>query len=301
MHTLRLLGTVLVGLVAALIAGCGGARVVSPEAPAETIQRVFLLPPKPVDRTALRWRDVAEGLYTRAFRRTFSYDNTSVSSVSVEWPGQAPVFRGTLTATRVKPNFAYQMKLVGRTNITTVDSPPPTVGPAEWASWQLGHAGRWWCVEDAWNVSDADLAWHLAQGHHILGYLLVDFFIADPDGMAVRPFRLNSTYHVLWRTNQRARQPNDSRPRPYDIVRGAWGYDLPNPQPGEHVAVYAEWEPSRPVPGQVRLPDGRYSVLFNITEESFHDNMGTPVPHGGFWAQVLEGPINFRIVGIVSG
>jgi hypothetical protein len=301
MRILRSLGIASIGLLVGILAGCGGGRVTGSEEPAAHVERVVLVPPKPVDRSALRWRDVAEGLYSRAFRRSFSYADPSVSSVAVQWPGQAPLFRGTLTATRVKPNFAYQIKLVGRTNITTADAPAPTAGPQEWASWQLGHAGRWWCVTDGWNVSDADLASHLAQGHYVIGYLLLDFFITDLEGAAVKSFRLNSTYHVLWRTDQRVPQPNDSRLKSCDLIRGAWGYDFSHPRRGGHVEVYAEWEPDRPLPGQVRLPDGRYPVLFNITEESFHDNLGNSVPHGGFWAQVLEGPMNFRIVSDVAG
>jgi hypothetical protein len=294
---MRTIGVVLalgMGVMGALLAGCGGYGA-APEGGFEPNGAAHRLPAKAVNDTDLRWRDIPGFLYAEGFRSTFSYADRR-SRVSVTWDHPARTLSGTLTAERLKPNFAYQMKLVGSSKITSATQPPdPRKDAAGWASWQLGRNGRWWCATDAWNVSDADLESHLLAGHTVYGYLLFDFFITDAYGNATKPFALKSTYHVLWRVDQRARGANDSPIVTHDIYRGAWGYGLTEPPAyADQVGVYAEWEPNRPVPGEVKLPAGTYPVLFNITEESFHDNLGNAVPYGGFWAQVLEGDISFR-------
>ena len=268
--------------------GCGGSSV-----PVGVVDDLL---PRPSEPAALRWRDIAGVVYGEAFRSGFSYDaDTSYVTVAADDRGRA--FRGTLTAVGLKPNFAYQMKLLGRTPITSAEGTADLAEEA-WASWQVGHQGRWWCIDDAWNVSDGQLAAHLNQGHRVTGYLLFEFFITDEDGNATVPFSLDSSYHVLWRTDQRGNEPNDSPVLWRDIVRGPYGYGLDPAELGERVGVYAEWEPGRPTPGTVELAAGRYPLLLNLTEESFHDNLGgPPVEHGGVWAQVLEGEVEFEVTG----
>jgi hypothetical protein len=281
------------GLPVAL-AGCGGMDAFAPAAvsPAGTRDR---LPAKAVSAGDLRWRDIEGYLYGTPFRTRFSYANPE-SSVGVAWDSPARTLSGTLTGVKLKPNFAYQMKLVGRSSVVSAQGPPASASdPEGWASWQLGHNGRWWCLTDEWNVTDAELDSHLRQGHDVRGYLLFDFFLTNARGNVTKPFALKSTYHVLWRKDQRAPGANDSTVVWHKIRRGAWGYGLPNPPVlAGAVGVYAEWEPGRALPGQVTLPAGPYPVLLNITEESFHDNLGNSVPYGGFWAQVLEGRITVR-------
>ena len=286
-----LLGAVAVVLV--LLLGCGGASLGPPGSDVQqgTMDR---LPVKPVNAGDLRWLDISEFPYAESFRTGFDYSNAD-SYASAAWNDSAPTLSGTLTAVQLKPNFAYQMKLVGKANITSARTPPSAkTNPEGWASWQLGNSGRWWCATCGWNVADSDLASHLRRGHYVIGYLLFDFFVTDAGGNAVKPFALKSTYHVLWRADQRTRGANDSPILWQDLSRGNWGYGLDPAQPGPRVGVYAEWEPSRPKPGKVRLPAGIYPVWFNLTEESFHDNLGNTVPYGGFWAQVLEGGVTFR-------
>jgi hypothetical protein len=283
----------LAGAIVLALAGCGGTDALGPGpvSPGGTTDR---LPAKSVSSGDLRWRDISGYLYADAFRAAFGYTNPE-SYVRVVWDDTARTLSGTLTAVRLKPNFAYQMKLVGRSTIGNARRPAsPTSDPMGWASWQLGNNGRWWCLTDAWNVSDSELSSHLKRRHQVIGYLLFDFLITDAQGNATKPFALKSTYHVLWRSDQRARGANDSAIVPHDLYRGAWGYGLTDPPALEGTTgVYAEWEPNRPLPGQVKLPAGPYPILLNITEESFHDNLGNTVPYGGFWAQVLEGQITF--------
>ena len=250
------------------------------------------LPPKPVVPGDLRWLDIPGGEYAAAFPDDEFYFNTG--SVAIDWDDYSQTLSGTLTATGIKPNFAYQMKLIGKAGITSATTPPSAeTDPEGWASWQIGHNGRWWCHECEWNVADGEVSTHVSAGHTVVGYLLFDFFITDRHGDATKPFALDSSYHVLWRTDQRPKGSDDSATVTHDIWRGSWGYGNDPAVEGPTVGVYAEWEDGRPTPGTLALPVGTYPVRFNLTEESFHDNLGNTVPLGGFWAQVYEGDLTF--------
>ena len=259
----------------------------------------MILDPRPMSPDAawtLRWRDLAGSPYAEGFRDEQFYDRGERSHVAVTWAERGATFSGTLKAAGLKPNFAYQMKLTGRVPATGERRPPaPDRDPEGGASWQLGHNGRWLCQTCGSNVSDAELRAHVKRGHLVYGYLLFDFFITDADGNATRPFALDSSYHVLWRTDQREPPRADSPVVWHPITRGPWGYLLDAPAAGETVGVFAEGEPDRPGPGRARLPAGSYPVRFNITEESFHANLSYDEEHGGFWAQVLESDIAFVV------
>lgn len=272
------------------LTGCGSSER-SQEPPAT---QTATLTPRTVTPDHLRRRDIAGESYSPAFRESFTYEG----QFSVTWQTEADTLRGTLVVTGAKPNFAYQMKLVGRTPITTAQAPKASPGdPEAWACWQLGHVGRWWCEQDGWNVADGELADHLRLGHTVHGYLLFDFLLTDAEGNARQSFALDSSFHVLWRDDQRERTGADSQVRGGQIVRGSWGYGLSGePVSVGQVGLFAEGEPNRPAPGEARLPAGEYSVWLNITEESFHDNLGTEVFGGGFWAQVLETNLRFTVV-----
>jgi hypothetical protein len=255
------------------------------------------LQPMAVAADALRWRDIEGQIYESSFRSSFSYGSSG--SVVVEWTDAGQAFGGTLTATSVKPNFAYQIKLVGRAPITSATAPPDPQTDAEgWASWQLGSRGRWWDQTAQWNLSDAELPGALTAGHDVIGYLLMDFFVTDRDGSATKSFLLDSSYHVLWRTDQKTPTSGDSAVVNHTIWRGLWGYGSDPVVEGSTVGVYAEGEPGRPAPGTLVMPYGVYPITLNITEESFHDNMQYPRitrRYGGFWAQVLEGNLTFQM------
>lgn len=253
-----------------------------------TAGSIVTLTPRAVRPTDLRWRDVLGQVYADSFRATFSYGR----QVTVTLTSDPPHCQGTLVASGLKPNFAYQMKLVGRKRILSARrAPNARTDPHGWASWQLGRKGRWWCATENWNVTDRDLDQHLRAGHEVYGYLLFDFFLTDADGNAVKSFAVNSSYHVLWRTDQRTPTRADSAVLSHHVIRGLWGYGLTPPVTAGVVKLFAEAEPTRPRPGRVTLPAGPYPVWFNITEESFHDNLESSAPGGGFWAQVLQGAI----------
>jgi len=258
--------------------------------------------------------DIGGVVYSEAFRREFSYENTATSFVSVTLDSPANTVRGTLSAVGLKPNFAYQVKLVGKTPIATAGPPPvEDAGGEAWASWQLGHAGRWCCLDDGSSIFGAQLAEHLDSGRRVTGYLFFDFLITDEHGSATLPIHIDSSFHVLWLGDSGWRMANDIEPRCHDIARDAYGYSGEAVGEGERVSIWAEWERDRSVPGTVALPGGTYSVLLVLTEESFHANSGWPtldagqrtrdvsarpeVRYGGSWAQVLEGEVEFEVTG----
>jgi hypothetical protein len=82
-----------------------------------------------------RWRDVADQLYNTAYRDTYNYTQALVQVIfdAVDRP-----LHGTLTAFNLKPNFAYQLKLVG-THWTSANE-------------RIGLAGRWW--QEMWDGAD---------------------------------------------------------------------------------------------------------------------------------------------------
>ena len=56
-------------------------------------------------------------------------------------------------------------------------------------------------------------------------------------------------------------------------------------QSDEVRSIYAEWEPTRALPGELALPAGTYAVRLFLTEESFHESAGSPP--SGTWATVM--------------
>ena len=235
-----------------------------------------------------RWMDVADNLYSYTYQSSFTY---AQSLVTISYNNTSDTFSGTLTATGLKPNFAYQMKLVGDSDMDG------------WSNEKLGYAGRWWRVQPSpGNSNDTDYDNNKDDPNFIYqGYLLFDYFSTDQQGSATVSFSVNSSYHVLWATNDSTgagtghKNPgaNDSAVIYYDFVASpainsaVYSTDYGN----AHVGVFAEWEPGRDLPGQLSLPMGEYLFKFVLTEESFHQS-----GLGGGWASVLVGDINFTAI-----
>jgi len=222
-----------------------------------------------------RWRDVATYVYSPAYQATYLYDS---AGVTVDFDRcRDSVFAGHLTATDLKPNFAYQIKLVGK--------PEGIWGSAgdDTTNERIGYAGRWWRVTpNPGNSNDADYEAHRDDPDYIYeGYLVFDFFTTDRFGAAELDFASTSSYHVLWWEDQRTRGSCDS-PVEWSTVTGfasdpAYDEDV---GPTE-VGVYAEIE--RLCYGETTLPGGHYNCRFALTEESFHQSG----PGEGGWATVL--------------
>jgi len=234
-----------------------------------------------------RWRDVATNPFAATVKNLLYYNQ---ANVTVTYADSAGTFQGTIVATNLKPNFAYQIKLMGK--------PTHSGGTAEdWANEQLGYNGRWWVDEydnsgvwvSGWNSTDTEYAYwknlNFTDGSHVYvfqGYMLFDYIVTDVAGKATKPFSLDSSFHVLWKTSQRRRKANDSTPRTYTIVAAANAWYLQDYKQTD-VSIYAEWEPGRPLPGKVRLPNGDYNVRLLLTEESFHET----ADGSGYWATVM--------------
>lgn len=77
-----------------------------------------------------RWLDVADQEYSAVYRTNYNYTQARV--VVNFAPSPQPV-QGTLLATNLKPNFAYQLKLVGNSGTA--------------ANERIGLAGRYWQEE----------------------------------------------------------------------------------------------------------------------------------------------------------
>ncbi len=223
-----------------------------------------------------RWRDIAGNLYAVAYQDTYLYDD-ALAAITFE-SCQDSVFAGVVSGTNLKPNFAYQVKLVGK--------PEGVWGPDgdDVTNERLGYAGRWWrMTPNPGNSSDSDYEAHRDDPDYIYeGYLLFDFFVTDSLGLADAGFATESSYHVLWWEHQRARGPCDS-PVEWSTVVGyatdpAYDEDI---GPVD-IGVYAEIE--RLCEGETTLPAGTYDCRFILTEESFHQSG----EGDGNWASVLK-------------
>jgi hypothetical protein len=249
-----------------------------------------------------RWRDTATTPYDVGKITTYDYAS---ATVVFAYPVRAPTFGGALTGSNLKPNFTYQVKLNGKPNAFW--------GPEgdDLANERIGFAGRWWLnkVEKAtetvvggWNSDDAEyLAWK-AQGftdgvydYVYEGYLLFAYLVTDENSQVARNVTLDSSFHVLWKTVQRTPGPKDSAPTAHTFVVNETSDWYANSQPDEVRSIYAEWEPTRALPGELALPAGAYAVRLFLTEESFHESAGAPP--SGSWATVMtHDDVQFTIV-----
>jgi hypothetical protein len=248
--------------------------------------------------SAERWMDVADQVYSISYQGSYEY---SQAPVSVQYSVFGEILTGTLTAQNLKPNFAYQLKLVG------------TPGTAD--NELIGYAGRWWQEEwdgAAWvkgqNLNDKgtgyapypnDAAYLAGKSitdsssptglhYRYTGYLLFGYFITDSNGDTTLYFETGNCCHVLWKTNQRDRVAEDGplKSVTFDPVLST-AYDVD--YPSSTISIYGEWE--RLPMGSVNLDTGSYNCQLVLTEESFH---GTGELEGN-WAAAVGTEISFTI------
>ena len=249
-----------------------------------------------------RWMDAANHLYSASYQSTYEY---SQASVTVAFYNDASVLHGTLTASNLKPHFAYQFKVVG----------DPYLDPA--GNERIGYTGRWWQEEwdgSQWtggaNLNDKgdgffpnpnDLTYQarrdipdnnlLGKHYRYTGYLVFDYFFTDENGSAVVNFLANDSYHVLWKTPPETPGGNDG-----PVVSTTFAVTLPDPVAAYDTAygstsvdIFGEWE--RLPKDNVMLPPGEYTASFLLTEESFH---GGGLEGG--WASAMGKQVSFTIV-----
>ncbi|MCJ7570581.1 MAG: hypothetical protein MUO82_01710, partial [Candidatus Thermoplasmatota archaeon] len=250
-----------------------------------------------------RWLDIANQLYSNNYKTTYNYTQ---AQVEVSFDDIGETFQGTLSSENLKPNFAYQVKLVGY--------------PGTDANEQIGLAGRWWQEEwngTAWvngqNLNNKgngsspnpnDNLYYLRKNitepssptglkYKFTGYLVFDYFITDEYGNATITFEANSSYHVLWKTTQRTHTVDDGpiKNSTFDVNISSPAYDIDYPQ--QTVAIFGEWE-RLPV-GQLFLNPGCYDCQFVLTEESFLGDGGV---NAGNWAAAMGKNVSFEIADV---
>ena len=249
-----------------------------------------------------RGLDVANQMYVDGYEDTYDY---SSASVSVDFFTGAQTLHGTLVASGLKPNFAYQFKLYG---IPETDS-----------NEQIGLTGRW--NEEEWDGSvwvdngnlnskgdgsspnPNDVVYFARRDvlddiggsptgkkYRYTGYLVFDYFITNEAGNATLVFAQDSSYHVLFKTSQRTRTADDGPIKSYTFVGGnpdpVSAYDTVYSETTEE--VFGEWE--RLPAGGMQLPSAHYEGKFWLTEESFH---GSGV--AGSWGAAMEGAVSFDL------
>jgi hypothetical protein len=274
--------------------------------------------------STFRGRDIADNDYREGFFHgpdgPFSrYEGREVT-LTYERTGGA--FRGRIVARGLKPNFSYQMKLVGR--------PTREFGAAgdDATNERIGRTGRWW-RKGPWEGNTYDWGYEHDRDDPqsiLVSYLIFDYFVTDRYGNATKDFAAVHSIHAFWenRTTMSAGGcgvdgtarrpfPTDAPSyggygaggdaRPYDSP--SYGYSYSYSYPGtrkvtpHHVSarrstgygydkdypdstVGIRLEIERFEEGTMVLPPGDYYCRFLLTEESFHQR-GV----GGYWQSAM--------------
>ena len=234
---------------------------------------------------SFRFKDIGGEPYSQSFTGGYSYVAAHVT-ISLDTPG-LDYLGGAVSATGLKPNFAYQIKLTGNPSKSGMADADDATNEI------LGYHGRWWRMQpNAGNSDDTDYnANKDAPGYVYEGYILIAFFVTDAMGNANVRFAGNNSFHVLWRVDQRTPAQNDGPPLGVTVpdTSGSSAYD--EAIPARQFSLYGEWEPTRALPGTLQLPLGHYRCRMFLTEESFHDTG----PLGGQWAVAMSAPLEFDI------
>ena len=250
-----------------------------------------------------RWLDIANQSYSESYRNIYNYTQ---ATVQIDFFPVDHTLSGTLIATNLKPNFAYQLKLVGI---------PGTI-----ENEYIGLVGRWWQEEwdgTQWingqnlnnkgngsspNLNDdvyytrrdiIDETSPTGLHYRYTGYLLFDYFTTNGYGNATISFETGSCYHVIWKTTQSYTHTDDDGPiisTTFTANTSSSSYDIDYPE--QTIDIFGEWE--RLPMGNVPLMIGSYSTQLMITEESFHGDGGD---YSGNWAAAMGIMLNFIITG----
>ena len=241
-----------------------------------------------------RWMNVADQLYAAAYPDTYSY---TAANVQVEFETPAPTLRGTLTAANLKPNFAYQLKLVA--------------GPELSCNERIAKAGRYW--EQTWSGTEWGSGWNLnskGDGTYPNPNDLTYLARRDAPSQTSPTGKLYSYTGYLdgFLHHRRLRRRHApfrgqlqlSRPlvgsghlfrRQSGVVRSlaAPAGIRHQPSPGHRQRV---GRVGATAAGGVFLDPGSYTCQMVLTEESFHSYS----TYGGRWAAAMGGEISFSIL-----
>jgi hypothetical protein len=216
----------------------------------------------------------------------FSYGNARVQLIYDRAPG-VPYFVGRIEASGLKPNFAYQIKLLGK----------PKSGRRGWGSLgddrsneRIGYAGRWWCDSSHSTQTNFDDSHYVnfykrasaANKHDVYGYQFMGDFVTDAQGRASVAISGQYSYHITWASWQGGIKDTfwaNFSISGAPVSGGFYGYGTT--APSGSVDLFYEYEAGRPNP--VVLPNGTYKCRMVLTEETFHNTSFL----GGYWKGVL--------------
>jgi hypothetical protein len=239
-----------------------------------------------------RWWDIGDFGYSTTFRTEFNSAASGTITLRYDSAPTVPYFIGEIRAQGLKPNFCYQMKLMGK---------PGSSGGGLWgtaedmaANETLLRKGRWWnyqTEDPAFTTTNDDAAVASAdyQAGWVAGYLYFGYFVtneygntntdSDPATAEFIPIAANHSYHITGKSGQEGQIGEVPGTRQtISFTRGSYAYPDNPPSPGS-VDLWLEAEPDDPV--DVTLPAGTYDVVLMITEESFHAD-----DDGGYWLTV---------------
>jgi len=202
-------------------------------------------------------------------------------AVRVRYLEEDATFNGRIEARNLKPNFAYQIKVMA------------TVDIDEGTFQYLGAYGRFQ-APDMLNMDDSQFLAYDKKGD-VTSFIFFDYLVTDENGNAARDFSMTHSLHVLWKDIQSKTQlanPDDIETFTVS-ASDAETYMLPDTSP-KTVGIWAERERVRydnPVGGVSFIPALLRAHLV-LTEESFH----SPEKVGGEWATPYYLPVMFTIM-----
>ncbi len=274
-----------------------------------------------------RWLDISDTRYTSWSTTTgsngkYSYSINPNVVLTYDTAPSTPYFQGRIDATGLKPNFCYQLKLVGKpvhgsrgmgktTSWKNFDGVTQPVGNTpvngdDWANEQIGFSGRWW---DDTNQSGAT---NTVDGLYlnsyktpvqsgstsvstVYGYQFMGSFVTNEKGEAHVNFNGQYSYHIDWKSTQGGRKDvfNGIFPVNGWLIKSNpteyYGYGATAPL--KSVELWYELETARNIVNSdgtvsakpVNFKPGTYHCRFILTEESFHASSTL----GGYWKSVM--------------
>jgi len=202
-----------------------------------------------LDTYGLGWDEMPQYMY--------NYDY-NLSEVKLTYKTNTNTVKGTLIGTNLKPNFTYQIKLLGKPECYY------TQGGDSISNEMIGYLGRWWDLNKSGinkNINDNEYEAY-KDIHCIIGYLVFDYFTIDSNRDIIKDFVCNSSYPVFW-CNCTGAINNQ------DLTDGLCP-----------LCVTGEPEAGRPSTGTLIMPEGDYNLRFILTEECFLQ--------GWNWSSVLS-------------
>lgn len=228
--------------------------------------------------TKPRWLDVGGVAYRPEFVQRYAARDARVN-LSYNAHPHRPYFSCTLWAHGLKPNFCYQLKLLGRPSGLWPD------GDDAFNEW-LGRHGRWWdYARETWvdnqthNLEYDKLSSEARR--YVVGYVYFGPIVTDEQGdIAPTVVTADRCWHITGLAGQDFLHEAPGTRTAVSFERPLSAY--PPGSTAGRAELFLEPEadnPSRLAP----LPAGTHSVVLMLTEESFHQHGA----QSGHWRSVF--------------